>query len=237
MENNIKKINGRNRSNGSSHNVLEMLREIDSAGMIENPMVYDRLFMDDETKMKTIEANFREIMRTLGLNLNDESLQETPHRVAKMFVKEIFSGLDPGKKPAVTVFENNYKYGQMLIEKNITVRSTCEHHFLPIFGKAHIAYISSGKVVGLSKLNRIVDYYSSRPQVQERLTRQITEELKSSLATDDIAVIIEASHMCVIQRGIKDHDSTTITSEYSGKFLENATRQEFIQYLGMFTGK
>ena len=234
MEKNGKKINGMNGSNGNEFELLEMLRGINPGGEIEYPLVYDAFYADDETKMQKIESHFREIMKSLGLDLSDESLKGTPKRIAKMFVKEIFYGLDPGRKPAMTTFDNNYKYGQMLIEKNITVRSTCEHHFLPIYGKAHIAYISSGKVIGLSKLNRIVDYYASRPQVQERLTRQIAEDLKKSLNTEDVAVIIEASHMCVLQRGIKDHDSTTITSEYAGKFQESQTRQEFIQYIGMF---
>lgn len=234
MEKNGEKINGLNGSNGNGFELLEMLRGVNSGEEIEHPMVFDAFFVDDETKMQKIESHFREIMRSLGLDLNDESLRGTPKRIAKMFVKEIFYGLDPGRKPAMTTFENNYKYGQMLIEKNITVRSTCEHHFLPIYGKAHIAYISSGKVIGLSKLNRIVDYYASRPQVQERLTRQIAEDLKKSLNTENVAVIIEASHMCVLQRGIKDHNSTTITSEYAGKFQGSQTRQELIQYLGMF---
>lgn len=234
MEKNGKKINGMNSPNGNEYALLEMLRGINPGGEIEHPVVFDAFYADDETKMQKIESHFREIMRTIGLDLSDESLKGTPRRIAKMFVKEIFYGLDPGKKPAITTFDNNYKYGQMLIEKNITVRSTCEHHFLPIYGKAHVAYISSGKVIGLSKLNRIVDYYASRPQVQERLTRQIAEDLKKSLNTEDVAVIIDASHMCVIQRGIKDHDSTTITSEYSGKFNEFQTRQELMQYLGIF---
>jgi len=194
----------------------------------DTPMREDAFDLSDEEKMEKIAANFREIMHTLGLDLTDDSLNGTPRRVAKMYVKEIFHGLDPDNKPAATLFDNKYKYKQMLIEKLIPVQSTCEHHFQPIYGKAHIAYISSGKVIGLSKLNRIVDYYSRRPQVQERLTIQIANELKKVLKTNDVAVYIEAKHMCVSARGIKHHGCSTVTSEYSGKFLNENTRAEFL---------
>ena len=187
--------------------------------------------LSDEQKIKKIEGYFREIMETLGLNLNDDSLSGTPHRVAKMYVKEIFNGLNPVNKPSVKLFDNKYQYNQMLVEKDITFYSNCEHHFVPFFGKAHVAYISSGKVIGLSKLNRIVNYYAKRPQVQERLTMQIAKELKNALNTEDIAVVIEASHLCVSSRGIKDDSSSTITSFYGGKFNEEQIKTEFLNYL------
>ncbi len=172
-----------------------------------------------------------EIMHTLGLDLTDDSLKGTPRRVAKMFVQEIFDGLHPDKRPKMSVFENKFQYGEMLVEKNIGVYSTCEHHFLPIVGKAHIAYISSGKIIGLSKLNRIVNYYAKRPQVQERLTKQIVEDLQKTLQTEDVACIIDARHMCVITRGIEDTDSSTITAEYGGRFKDAATKREFLAYI------
>lgn len=183
----------------------------------------------DEEKMKTIEAHFRVIMDTLGLDMTDDSLQDTPKRVAKMFVKEIFSGLNPDNKPDISLFENKYGYSQMLLERDIKVHSFCEHHFLPIYGKAHVAYIANGNVIGLSKLNRIVEYYARRPQVQERLTIQIAEELKTALGTEDVAVCIDARHMCVQARGIQHEASSTATYEFSGKFLEDNLRKEFLQ--------
>jgi len=202
---------------------------------IETPMKKDAFKLSDEEKMKKIEANFREIMETLGLDLSDDSLKGTPQRVAKMYVKEIFSGLNPANKPKIALFENRYQYNQMLVEKDITFYSNCEHHFVPIFGKAHLAYISNGKVIGLSKLNRIVQYYAKRPQVQERLTMQIANELKEILKTDDIAIIIDAKHLCVSSRGVQDNNSVTITSFYGGKFLEEQTKQEFLKYVEMKT--
>ena len=174
-------------------------------------------------------------METLGLDLTDDSLQGTPNRVAKMFVKEIFGGLDPDKKPSASTFENKYKYGEMLVEKNITVYSTCEHHLLPIVGKAHVAYISNGTVVGLSKMNRIVDYFAKRPQVQERLTIQIVEELQKVLNTKDVACVIDAKHLCVNSRGIRDTESSTVTSEFGGKFKSKKTRREFLDYIKLDT--
>jgi GTP cyclohydrolase I len=181
--------------------------------------------------MNMIEAKFRDIMETMGLDLTDDSLQGTPRRVAKMFVQEIFYGLNPKNKPAVSVFENKFKYGEMLVEKNINMNSFCEHHFLPIYGKAHVAYFSSGQVIGLSKINRIVDYFARRPQVQERLTVQIASELKKVLKTEDIAVVIDAKHMCVSCRGIKDESSATVTAEYGGRFKDKSVREEFLKYL------
>ena len=196
------------------------------------PIRDDAFELSEEEKIDRIEEHFREIMNVIGLDMNDDSLQGTPRRVAKMYVQEIFGGLDPNKKPAPTLFENTYAYRQMLVEKNIPLHSTCEHHFQPIIGKAHLAYIPNGKVIGLSKLNRIVDYYARRPQVQERLTMQIAKELKKVLKTEDVAVYIEAKHMCVEARGIKHSGCSTSTVEYCGKFLNENTRAEFLSGLG-----
>ena len=170
-------------------------------------------------------------MDVLGLDLNDDSLKGTPNRVAKMYIDEIFSGLNPANKPKIALFENKYQYNQMLVEKNISFYSNCEHHFVPIIGKAHVAYISSGKVIGLSKLNRIVQYFAKRPQVQERLTNQIANELKLILNTEDVAVIIDAKHLCVSSRGIKDDASATITSHYGGKFNTHQKILELQNYI------
>jgi GTP cyclohydrolase I len=200
---------------------------------VETPLRADAFKLSDEEKIERIEFHFREIMETLGLDLNDESLTGTPARVAKMYVQEIFSGLNPKNKPKIALFDNKYQYKQMLVEKDITLYSNCEHHFVPIYGKAHIAYISGGKVIGLSKLNRLVQYYSQRPQVQERLTEQIGRELQEVLGTNDVAVIIDAKHMCVSSRGIKDTSSATITSFFEGKFQNERTRNEFLEYIAM----
>ena len=199
----------------------------------DTPLRPDAFALDDDTKMELIEKHFRHIMEIMGLDLTDDSLSGTPKRVAKMYVKEVFSGLDPKNKPAITLFENRYKYDQMLVEKDIAVFSNCEHHFVPIYGKAHVAYISSGKVIGLSKLNRIVEYYSKRPQVQERLTVQIANELKKALSTEDVAVVIDASHMCVQSRGVRDSGSSTVTAFYGGRFEEEKTKKEFLHYLNI----
>jgi GTP cyclohydrolase I len=201
------------------------------ATSIETPLKADAFLISDQAKMDIIEEHFEHIMNTLGLDLTDDSLRGTPRRVAKMFVNEIFYGLNPKNKPSISVFDNKFRYGQMLVEKTINLNSFCEHHFLPIVGKAHVAYISSGTVIGLSKINRIVDYFSRRPQVQERLTVQIANELKSALNTEDIAVVIEAKHMCVSCRGIQDESSTTLTAEYSGAFKQEKTRDEFLKYI------
>jgi len=199
----------------------------------ETPLRADAFDMTDAQKILEIEYHFREIMNTLGLDLTDDSLRGTPLRVAKMYVKEVFRGLNPANKPQIAVFENKYGYNQMLVEKDISLYSNCEHHFVPIYGKAHLAYFSSGKVIGLSKLNRIVQYYAQRPQVQERLTMQIGKELQEILETSDVAVLIEAKHMCVSSRGIRDSDSATTTAYYGGKFEDEATRKEFLAYVGM----
>jgi len=198
----------------------------------ETPLRADAFTLDDETKIELIEKNFKEIMHVLGLDLSDDSLKGTPHRVAKMYVKEIFQGLNPENKPTVSLFENKYGFHHMLVEKGIRVQSHCEHHFVPIIGTASIAYIPKDKVVGLSKLNRIVEYYARRPQVQERLTMQIANELRSILETDDVAIILEAEHLCVTMRGIRDQSSRTVSSHYSGKFLDMQTRNEFLTYSG-----
>ena len=198
---------------------------------IETPMKSDAFKLSDTEKKQRIALLFEEIMDVMGLDLTDDSLKGTPERVAKMYIDEIFSGLNPANKPKIALFDNKYQYNQMLVEKNITFYSNCEHHFVPIIGKAHVAYISSGKVIGLSKLNRIVQYYAKRPQVQERLTNQIAEELKSILQTDDVAVIIDAKHLCVSSRGIKDESSATVTSFYGGQFNTSQKIAELQNYL------
>ena len=205
--------------------------EHEKEAILETPMRVDAFELSDTEKIHNIEYHFREIMQLLGLDLADDSLNGTPLRVAKMYVKEIFSGLNPANKPSVALFENKYKYDQMLIEKDITLFSNCEHHFVPIYGKAHIAYISNGNIIGLSKLNRIVQYFAKRPQVQERLTKQIGSELQSILGTKDVAVVVDAKHMCVGARGISDCNSSTITSFYGGKFLREQEKNEFLNYL------
>jgi len=198
---------------------------------LDTPLRPDAFDLDDKAKMELISAHFRKIMEVLGLDLSDDSLSGTPNRVAKMYIEEIFSGLNPANKPDIKLFDNKYQYNEMLVEKNITFYSNCEHHFVPIIGKAHVAYISNGKVIGLSKLNRIVQYYAKRPQVQERLTVQIANELRNVLGTDDVAVLIEASHLCVSSRGIQDVNSSTVTSQYSGRFSDAFVRREFLTYV------
>jgi len=197
----------------------------------ETPLRPDAFEKDDDLKIELIEKHFREIMLILGLDLEDDSLKGTPHRVAKMYVKEVFSGLNPDNKPKARLFENKYNYDQMLVEKDITFYSHCEHHFVPIYGKVHVAYFSSGKVIGLSKINRIVQYFAKRPQVQERLSVQIAEELKTVLKTDDVAVVIDATHMCVSSRGVGDTNSRTGTACFAGKFLDQNIKNEFLNYV------
>ena len=198
---------------------------------LETPMKANAFELSDQEKKESIAQLFAQIMDVMGLDLNDDSLRGTPQRVAKMYIDEIFSGLDPKNKPKVALFDNKYQYNQMLVEKNITFYSNCEHHFVPIIGKAHVAYISSGKVIGLSKLNRIVQYYAKRPQVQERLTNQIGVELQQLLNTEDVAVIIDAKHLCVSSRGIKDDTSSTVTTFYGGAFDDQAKITELQQYI------
>ncbi|MCH2046088.1 MAG: GTP cyclohydrolase I FolE [Saprospiraceae bacterium] len=222
------KVNGRSIEDRSIE-VYEEMGDQHISTSIDTPMRDDAFDRTDDEKVELIEEHFRQIMEVLGLDLTDDSLKGTPYRVAKMYVKEIFSGLNPANRPKIALFDNKYQYSQMLVEKNILLQSTCEHHFLPIYGVAHVAYISSGKVIGLSKINRLVQYYAKRPQVQERLSTQILEELKSALETDDIAVYIDAKHMCVSTRGIKDISSSTVTTAYGGKFLEESYRREFLE--------
>ena len=239
------KTNGKlNGTNGRQHTAIDgretllfenpeydVLGDNHISTSIATPIREDAFMLTDEDKMEIIEGHFQQIMLTLGLDLQDDSLRGTPGRVSKMFVKELFQGLNPENKPRISVFENKFNYDQMLVEKNIKVNSTCEHHFLPIMGKAHVAYISTGKVIGLSKINRIVDYYAKRPQVQERMTVQIAEEMKQALNTEDIAVLVEAKHMCVCSRGIEDDSSTTLTASYHGKFVNENVKEEFLKYV------
>ena len=200
---------------------------------LRTPLRDDAFAHDDEAKITAISGHFEAIMRELGLDLTDDSLAGTPRRVAKMYVQEWFKGLDPKNRPEVRMFDNRYDYHQLLVERDITLFSCCEHHFVPILGKAHVAYLPGSHVVGLSKLNRVVHHYARRPQVQERLTRQIAEELKQSLGTDNVAVLIEADHLCVMSRGVNDTSSSTLTSEYSGRFAtDEALRREFLRQIG-----
>lgn len=200
---------------------------------LETPMVANAFSKSDTEKKEIIAFHFTEIMKALDLDLTDDSLKGTPERVAKMYIEEIFSGLNPKNKPKMALFENKYQYNQMLVEKNITFYSNCEHHFVPIYGKAHVAYISSGKVIGLSKLNRIVQYYAKRPQVQERLTMQIAEDLKKALDTEDVAVIIDAKHLCVSSRGVQDESSATVTTSFNGAFNTPQKINELLQLINI----
>jgi len=199
------------------------------------PLKADAFEMPNEEKISIIQNHFKAILETLGMDLTDDSLKGTPLRVAKMYVNEIFGGLHPDKKPVASTFKNSYKYGEMLVEKNITLYSTCEHHLLPIVGKAHVAYVSNGTVVGLSKMNRIVEYYATRPQVQERLTLQIVHELQETLGTKDVACVIDAKHLCVNSRGINDVESSTVTSEFGGVFKSEDKKREFLDYIQLDT--
>ncbi|WP_075343588.1 GTP cyclohydrolase I FolE [Tenacibaculum agarivorans] len=201
----------------------------------ETPIRDDAFDISDEEKITRIQESVKDILITLGMDLRDDSLQGTPKRVAKAFVNELFMGLNPKNKPKASTFENKYKYGEMLVEKNIIVYSTCEHHLLPIVGRAHVAYISKGKVIGLSKMNRIVDYFAKRPQVQERLTMQIVQAMQEALGTDDVACVVDAKHLCVNSRGIKDIESSTVTAEFGGKFKDKDTKREFLDYIKMET--
>lgn len=219
----------------------EKLSEIEEIGQnhigtsTDTPLREDAFDISEEEKIKKIQEHVKAIMHTLGLDLNDDSLKGTPLRVAKMYVNEIFAGLNDKHKPKMSTFDNKYKYGEMLVEKNITVYSTCEHHLLPIVGKAHVAYISSGRVVGLSKMNRIVDHFAKRPQVQERMTMQIVKELQKALNTEDVACVIDAKHLCVNSRGIRDIESSTVTSEFGGQFKNQNIKKEFLDYIKLDT--
>ncbi len=230
------KANGQAK-NGLEKDTTEIWSEIESLGNdhamtnLDTPMRKDAFALSPEQKVDLIEEKFADILHILGMDLSDDSLKGTPRRVAKMYVNEIFQGLLPENKPEAKLFDNKYRYGQMLVEKDITVHSYCEHHLVPILGKAQVAYISGGKVIGLSKINRIVRYFSKRPQVQERLTEQIADELKKTLLTEDVAVYIEADHMCVATRGIEDCSSSTVTVHYSGKFKQESYRNEFLKII------
>lgn len=216
-------------------NEIEEMGDAHAFSSANNPMREDAFNLSDTDKIALITEDVKHILETLGMDLNDDSLKGTPLRVAKMFVKEIFAGLDPQRKPKASTFENKYKYGEMLVEKNITVYSTCEHHLLPIVGKAHVAYISKGRVIGLSKMNRLVDHYAKRPQVQERMTMQIVQELQQALGTPDVACVIDAKHLCVNSRGIRDIDSSTVTSEFGGAFKDPVIKREFLDYIKLDT--
>jgi len=205
------------------------------SGNINTPLRDDAFELSNQEKIASIEQDMAHILETLGMDLTDDSLRGTAKRVAKMFVNELFAGLHPDNKPSASTFENKYKYGEMLVEKNITLYSTCEHHLLPIVGKAHVAYISNGTVVGLSKMNRLVDYFAKRPQVQERLTLQVVKALQEVLNTDDVACVIDAKHLCVNARGIRDIDSSTVTAEFGGAFKKPEVKKEFLGYLNLDT--
>ncbi len=211
--------------------LIEEMGDQHKASSVETPLRADAFEKTDEEKIAAIEPHFRAIMETLGMDLRDDSLRGTPLRVAKMYVKELFQGLNPANMPSMTLFENKFQYNEMLVEKNINFYTNCEHHFVPFFGKAHVAYISSGKVIGLSKLNRLVEYFSKRPQVQERLTMQVGKALQTVLQTQDVAVMMDAKHLCVSSRGVKDDSSNTITTFFGGKFQEEKTKMEFLQYV------
>ena len=210
---------------------LELIDQDHKNFSIETPLRDDAFEISNDEKISIIQKNVKEILETLGMDMTDDSLKGTPKRVAKAYVKELFGGLDPKNLPTSSTFDNKYQYGEMLVEKNITVFSTCEHHLLPIYGKAHVAYFAKDRVVGLSKMNRIVDYYSRRPQVQERLNIQIVKALQKILKTDDVACIIDAKHMCVNSRGIRHIDCSTVTGEFGGKFKDKLTKREFLDYI------
>lgn len=216
--------------------IMEEIGDNHISTSVDTPLRKGAFDRSDAEKIRMIEQHFASIMDILGLDLTDDSLKGTPHRVAKMYVKEIFQGLNPDNKPKVALFENKYQYNEMLVEKNISFYSNCEHHFVPIIGRAHVAYISSGKVIGLSKLNRLVEYYAKRPQVQERLTMQIGKELQKVLETEDVAVVIDAKHLCVASRGVEDDTSSTVTAFYGGAFKQEAKKLEFQKYLEMNSG-
>jgi len=206
---------------------IEIIGDNHISSSIETPMLPNAFDRSDDEKIKKIQHHFGKIMEELGLDLSDDSLSGTPYRFAKMYVKELFYGLNPKNRPKVSTFDNKYGYQKLLVEQNITIDSACEHHFLPIIGTAHVGYIPKDKVVGLSKINRLVDYYSHRPQVQERLCLQILKDLQQTLGTEDVIVVINAKHLCVSSRGIKDKSSFTTTVEYGGQFKESSLRNEF----------
>ena len=210
---------------------LDLIESDHKKFSIKTPLREDAFELSDQEKIDLIKKNVGEILHTLGMDMTDDSLKGTPLRVAKAYVNEIFGGLNPKNLPKGSTFDNKYKYKEMLVEKNITVFSTCEHHLLPIYGKAHVAYFSNGNVIGLSKMNRIVDYYARRPQVQERLNIQIVRKLQDFLGTEDVACVIDAKHMCVNSRGIRHIDCSTVTGEFGGKFKDKSIKREFLDYI------
>ncbi|WP_371875264.1 GTP cyclohydrolase I FolE [Tenacibaculum sp. XPcli2-G] len=214
---------------------IDEIGENHIATSAKTPLRADAFDISDDEKIERIQESVKEILETLGMDLTDDSMQGTPKRVAKAFVNELFMGLNPKNKPKASTFDNTYKYGEMLVEKNIIVYSTCEHHLLPIIGRAHVAYISNGKVIGLSKMNRIVEYYAKRPQVQERLTMQVVQAMQEALGTQDVACVIDAKHLCVNSRGIKDIESSTVTAEFGGAFKNKETKREFLDYIKLNT--
>lgn len=221
--------------NGMSIEHTDEIGDNHIATSAQTPLRDDAFVMSDDEKITIIQDKVKDILETLGMDLTDDSLSGTPKRVAKAFVNELFAGLNPANKPGLSTFENTYQYGEMLVEKNIVVYSTCEHHLLPIVGRAHVAYISNGKVVGLSKMNRIVDHFAKRPQVQERLTMQVVQALQEALGTQDVACVIDAKHLCVNSRGIKDIESSTVTAEYGGAFKKKEVKREFLDYIKLET--
>jgi GTP cyclohydrolase I len=221
--------------NGMSKESIEDRGDDHVGSSATTPLRADAFDISDADKIEKIQENVREILETLGMDLTDDSLKGTANRVAKSFVNELFAGLNPANKPHLSTFDNNYKYGEMLVEKNIIVYSTCEHHLLPIIGRAHVAYISKGRVIGLSKMNRIVDHFAKRPQVQERLTMQVVQALQEALGTEDVACVIDAKHLCVNSRGVRDIESSTVTAEFGGKFKNKDTKSEFLDYINLDT--
>lgn len=219
----------------AAQNLADEIGDSHEVFSTETPLKADAFDKSDDQKIEIIQAHIKGIMETLGLDLEDDSLVGTPKRVAKMYVRETFGGLHPERKPNMSTFKNLYRYNEMLVEKNIVVYSTCEHHFLPIVGRAHVAYISNGSVIGLSKINRIVDYYAKRPQVQERLTKQVVKALQEAMGTDNVACVIDAKHLCVNSRGIRDIDSSTVTAEFGGRFKDESVKREFLEYINMRT--
>ncbi len=221
--------------NGMSIDANDEIGENHIGTSAKTPLRDDAFELSDKEKIARIQDSVKDILTTLGMDLTDDSLSGTPKRVAKAFVKELFGGLNPANRPELSTFENTYKYGEMLVEKNIIVYSTCEHHLLPIIGRAHVAYISKGRVIGLSKMNRIVEHFAKRPQVQERLTMQVVQAMQEALGTEDVACVIDAKHLCVNSRGIKDIESSTVTAEYGGAFKKKEVRRELLDYIKLDT--
>lgn len=203
--------------NGSNLLVKENLNKPNHYVTAKNPLRDDAFDIDDGLKIELIAEKVKDIIDILGLDSTNDSIKGTPKRIAKMYVNEIFKGLDPKNKPEVTVFKNEYNYHTPLVELNIPFTSFCEHHFVPIQGIANITYIPNDYVIGLSKIHRLVDFYASRPQVQERLTMQIAQELSGTLKTSNIGVVLKATHSCISCRGVEDMGSSTITSFFDGK--------------------